>query len=963
MSYTTGCQLNLEIHSNHRKPLPYPTLLPICAFEAKLNRSMETWKIKKFFYNHKPLFFIGVVVLLVFILSGAFIYFSNSGRKDLAKASSIDFANGQISLDKVYVTDSTEVSSVTTTPSSLIKVRLKYNNTSTFALQNATIFDTIPDGFNFIPGTIINCFVDAECVNLDDSLTDGKNLAVGPLAGYFGYEPNSNSSSTILELGKYKYINLSDCVYVDEVGDRQSFNYDILNTGNGKDGMTFAYNDMKNGVSCASQNSLAEIENYYNQLIKETQEERKIRLEYCDFVSTFKGKTEPGILLQIERYIKKNNVTNTTCPDLSNVKWPDTYYAELLAESIEERNSRLDYCKNLDLLAVKDNPEITELVKKYEEANKITITTCNDFMPEKPYNALLDSQIPVNILGNRYFHLADCSYVSKNKNEERDIVSVNYDVNKYVKDQLDPITFADNNSYSINNCPDSSLGELQNSALLNLDLLGNRYIHLGSCEYLEGTDTFSFNYNYNNYPNNDPDDITFTFNERKEDEQLICPDIKENKPVSAKTTIIDLSDTSRGFGYIEYSMFAPEKPGSYGANSILTADAISTLVTSNLDTILVEGNDDNNPTDSPGLHLYYNANNPSSYAGSGQTISDLSGKGNNATLGGDGNIAIDDPVFDPSTPKSFVLNGDSQFIQTSLASNFSLSVSMEIWFKRTNNNEVETPLGQRLISSYSSGQNTDRLSLGITGKVLEAKSSAPDQAYSSNNFIPNTDWQMATLTYNSATSTGNIYVNGVLKNTFYETLSAGSAGNILIGQFNNNNFFQGRVSIVRIYGNELSSAEISNNFNAEKDIFGYTNSTINTTNSASSVSFTPTAATSNASEINVSLGSIVFSDKRDTFTPWTATISITNFESSNYILPAKQVTLDVGGLNVITGDGDNFTLGTSGNFNNPNSPKTLLTNTSNNGGGVVSLNPTLTVNIPPFTRSGNYTASIVISYS
>gem|GEM_PF-6313700 len=901
-------------------------------------------------------------MVLVSIISGAFIYFSNSTRKDFAKASSIDFANGQVSLDKVYVTDSGEVASITTAPSSLIKVRLKYNNTSTLALQNATILDTIPEGFKFIPGTIKNCFVDAECVNLDDSLTDGKTLTAGPLAGYFGYQPNSNSSSTILEMGKYKYIHLSDCIYADENGDRQSFNYNTLNIGMGSNDITFADNKMENSLSCANQPNLTEIENYYQQLIKETSEERKVRLEYCDFVSTFKGKTEPGILLQIDRYIKKNKVTNTTCPDLSNVKRPDTYYTELMAETIEERNLRLDYCKNVNILASTENAEIQELVKKYEEGNKISITTCNDFAAPKTSDVLFNSQIPIDILGNRYLHLADCSYISLNKNGERDIVSVNYDVNKYVKDQLDPITFADNNSNSKNNCPDSSLGELQNSALLNLDLLGNRFIHLGSCEYLEGADAFSYNYNFNIYPKNDPDDITFTFNETKENPQLTCPDIKENKPVNAKSTIIDLSDISRGFGYIEYSLFAPEKPGKYGANSVLKADAISTLETSNLDTILVEENN-NNPIDSPGLHLYYNANNPSSYSGTGQTISDLSGKANNATLGGDANIASDDPVFDPSTPKSFVLNGASQFIQTSLGSNFSSSLSMEIWFKRTNNTDVETPLGQRLISSYSNGQNEDRLSLGITGKVLEAKSVNPEQVYSSNNFIPNTDWQMATITYNFATSTGNIYVNGVLKNTFYDTLNTGSAGKILIGQFNNNNFFQGRVSIVRIYGNELSPAEINNNFDADKDIFGYTNTTINISNSETSVILTPATASNNPIEINVDLGSIVFSDKRSTFTPWTATISITNLQSSNNILPANLVVLDVGELNVITGNGDNFTLGPGGNFDNPNSPKTLLTNSTSNGGGVVSLNPTLTVNVPPFTRSGNYTANVVISYS
>lgn len=83
-----------------------------------------------------------------------------------------------------------------------------------------------------------------------------------------------------------------------------------------------------------------------------------------------------------------------------------------------------------------------------------------------------------------------------------------------------------------------------------------------------------------------------------------------------------------------------------------------------------------------GLVLCLDPGNTKSYIGSGTTVADLSGNGNNATLQAS-------PTFNTANLGSFSLNGTTQYLSTSYTQPSVEAYSIEAWFRTaTVNNQM-----------------------------------------------------------------------------------------------------------------------------------------------------------------------------------------------------------------------------------------------------------------------------------
>jgi uncharacterized repeat protein (TIGR01451 family) len=173
-----------------------------------------------------------ILSVLSFSLLTSFTYttlfFQNENMK-LANASSSTFASGQVSIDKKYLSGTTEVDNIAVNPGSNVTVRLKYDNTGNQAVIDAQIKDSLPAGFTYVPGSFKNCVTPSSSEQSCDTLNaTNKDIAfntlistsgISPVAGlYDATSPTSTggtaptATSGILEIGKKRYINLNQCL-------------------------------------------------------------------------------------------------------------------------------------------------------------------------------------------------------------------------------------------------------------------------------------------------------------------------------------------------------------------------------------------------------------------------------------------------------------------------------------------------------------------------------------------------------------------------------------------------------------------------------------------------------------------------------------------------------------------------------------------------------------------------------
>jgi hypothetical protein len=219
--------------------------------------------------------------------------------------------------------------------------------------------------------------------------------------------------------------------------------------------------------------------------------------------------------------------------------------------------------------------------------------------------------------------------------------------------------------------------------------------------------------------------------------------------------------------------------------------------------------------------VHFDISNPSSYPGSGSTITDISGTGNNATLSGDYS-------YSSSNSGTIVMGGTNSLANITQNASINIAstataVSVVIWAKipagYTSNDGIWNKQAQ------ASGFDGYRLSVGGTNGLIfgfNGNSQNFNTASGNNVFTANT-WAMFTTVIQAGTSA--VYVNGnstpIISQATNDTFTG--QPNLQIGQS-----IQGDGSYLpmtwgqfRYYrGKALSTAEILTLFNADKSKYG-----------------------------------------------------------------------------------------------------------------------------------------------
>lgn len=213
-----------------------------------------------------------------------------------------------------------------------------------------------------------------------------------------------------------------------------------------------------------------------------------------------------------------------------------------------------------------------------------------------------------------------------------------------------------------------------------------------------------------------------------------------------------------------------------------------------------------------GLLLHLDANNLSSYSGSGATWYDLSSPSNDMSL-------IDTPTFNSSSPKHFSFNGSSEYATGSGNVVPQTAYTKCVWFKLAayvDNNLVSSSTGGHFM--FFASDASHKLFCGHSNWTGAGN---PYLSYPSNTVFDLDTWYFAVLTFNT-TDGMTLYINGVLDSVYTARKTAHSGtGATNLATFGGSNLLNGSISIVMTYDRAISASEALANYNATKSIFGY----------------------------------------------------------------------------------------------------------------------------------------------
>jgi hypothetical protein len=209
---------------------------------------------------------------------------------------------------------------------------------------------------------------------------------------------------------------------------------------------------------------------------------------------------------------------------------------------------------------------------------------------------------------------------------------------------------------------------------------------------------------------------------------------------------------------------------------------------------------------SDGLTLQLDANNISSYPGSGSTWFDLAGTQQNITL-------VNSPTYTSASPSYFTFNGSTQRGSGTGAVLTSTSYTKAVWFY------LNAYVDNNLVSSETGGHY---MFFGGGNKMYSGHSNwagFPNNYPSTATFSLST-WYNATITFNT-TDGMKLYINGILDSS-YTTIKTAFTGNgsTNIASYGAGNLLNGRIAKVYCYNKSLTASEVLQNYNADKSKFG-----------------------------------------------------------------------------------------------------------------------------------------------
>ena len=220
------------------------------------------------------------------------------------------------------------------------------------------------------------------------------------------------------------------------------------------------------------------------------------------------------------------------------------------------------------------------------------------------------------------------------------------------------------------------------------------------------------------------------------------------------------------------------------------------------------------------LVLYYDPANTASYPGTGTTINSLASPNLTGTMS---NITYTDPYFAYNGTSSQVSVADTAALEPG-----SGSWTMEVWVNQTaSGNDV-------VLGKFDPGGLTVDVSYSIrtTGTSYYAQlgsgsGSGSTLFVNSTTFVGtlNTWYQLVYVFTNGGTQTLQTFVNGSSIGTVNHSLASilNTSTNLYLGSYNNGEFaqwFDGRIGITRLYNAALTSAQVLQNFNANRGLYG-----------------------------------------------------------------------------------------------------------------------------------------------
>ena len=220
------------------------------------------------------------------------------------------------------------------------------------------------------------------------------------------------------------------------------------------------------------------------------------------------------------------------------------------------------------------------------------------------------------------------------------------------------------------------------------------------------------------------------------------------------------------------------------------------------------------------LILYYDPSNPLSYSGSGTVINDLSGNGLNGTMS---NITFTSPYFSYNGTSSQI-----QVVDNALLEPGSGDWTMEVWVN-------QSVLGNDVVlGKFDDGGLTVDVSYSIRttnttyyAQLGSGSGSGSSLFVNSTNYVGTigTWYQIVYVFTNVAANTLQTFVNGISIGTVSHNLASilNSTNPLYIGNYNGGEFgqwFDGKIGVTRLYDASLTSAQVLQNFNADKSKYG-----------------------------------------------------------------------------------------------------------------------------------------------
>lgn len=205
-----------------------------------------------------------------------------------------------------------------------------------------------------------------------------------------------------------------------------------------------------------------------------------------------------------------------------------------------------------------------------------------------------------------------------------------------------------------------------------------------------------------------------------------------------------------------------------------------------------------------GLVMYLDSAVTDSYSGSGSIWTDITYNGNDGTL-------VNSPTFSSANGGSILFDGVDDYVALTNVNISMANLQDFVW-----NAWIKTPA---VLSGYKMILTTNQYYIYL---ALFNNQFAFDTRVSTQvrfgTLVPNT-WYNVTVVRKS--SVNYRYVNGVFINSNADTQAPAGTFNVGRWAYNNSLYFNSNMSVVSIYNQSLTAAEVLQNFDALKSRYGY----------------------------------------------------------------------------------------------------------------------------------------------